>query len=413
MPAPAGPPYPGGVRRPRELDRHRVADVAVAAAVLAGQVAILTIDNKDWPDLGALGVALAVLTPLALLARRRYPVAVALVTGAAVLAMPACVPSLVAALYAVGAYAGAPAAPLVWAVVASSLLTVHTVDDRLDGALRGGLFAVALHFPIVVGLQVRESRRKVARLVDRAERAEREQELLADAAVAAERARLARELHDVVAHRVSLMVLHASALELAPSPPTPTPAIAGPGAGAGDGTGTGNGAGPSGGRRPEADEAALIGAIGRQALDELRQMLDVLRPGTEEAPLAPLAGVADVHELAAGSRAAGTAVTVTEDGDVASVPGSVGRAAFRVVQEGLTNAHKHAPGATVAVHLRRHAGRLDVEVANGPGDTPLDVPGGGHGLTGLRERAALLGGRLLAGPREDGGWLVRAELPAP
>lgn len=400
------------MRRLRELDRSTAVDLVLTGLAIAAGLPLAILRPDAWPDVGSLTPVLLVAGAAGLLIRRRHPVELALGLCAAVAVAPVATVPLLVALYTVGARVRRSVALTVWAVAAAETVVLQVADDGTNGLSRAPVIALALGFPLVLGMAMEAHRRLMAEMVDRAERAEREQDLLAEAAVAAERARLARELHDVVAHRVSLMVLHASALELAPA----TPATSRTAHATTSGTGSSARPDPTGtaGTADTAAEAALIGSIGRQALDELRQMLDVLRDGRgdEVAPRAPLPGVPEIHDLAAASRATGLTVTVTEDGDVASVPGPVGRTAFRVVQEALTNVHKHARGAAVVIRLRRLPARLDVEVVNHqPDRAPLDLPGGGHGLAGLRERVALAGGQVVVGPTPGGGWAVHAQLP--
>ncbi|WP_084757574.1 sensor histidine kinase [Micromonospora cremea] len=240
------------------------------------------------------------------------------------------------------------------------------------------LTACLVGLPLVVGLWVRARRDTLAALRDRAERLEREQEARADRVRAEERTRIAREMHDVVAHRVSLMVVHAGALEVTTTD-------------------------------PETVEAAvLIRETGRQALTDLREVLGVLRQagpaGAPERALDALDG------LIGESRAAGLRVSRWNEGVAATLPATVGRTAYRVVREALTNVRKHAADAETTVCLRYLPGGLEVVVRNGPSTGGLTLPGAGHGLLGLRERVELLGGRLEAAP-VDGGFLVRALLP--
>jgi signal transduction histidine kinase len=159
--------------------------------------------------------------------------------------------------------------------------------------------------------------------------------------------------------------------------------------------------------------AGQVQAAGRQALDELRQMVGVLRAGEvdDEAPLGPQPGLADLPRLVEQSREAGMAVELTGRPD-APVEDAVGRAAYRIVQEALTNAGKHAPGAPVTVVVDRPAEALEIRVVNGPSAGPVGAPpSGGFGLVGLGERVRTLGGRLTAEPRLDGGFAVEAVLP--
>ncbi|GAA3749406.1 sensor histidine kinase [Micromonospora maritima] len=232
--------------------------------------------------------------------------------------------------------------------------------------------------PALAGLWIGARRDVLAALRDRAERLEREQEARADRVRAQERARIAREMHDVVAHRVSLMVVHAGALEVTTADPATV------------------------------ETAALIRSTGRAALTDLREVLGVLR---QEPPL-PLPGRDAVGDLVRESRAAGLRVGLTDEVTPGPVPGAVARTVHRVVQEGLTNVRKHAPDAAVAVRLRQLPEGIEVSVRNDPSDRDGPVlPGAGLGLVGLRERVELTGGRLSAGPTPDGGFLLRALVP--
>ncbi|MEY9211257.1 sensor histidine kinase [Thermobifida halotolerans] len=242
-----------------------------------------------------------------------------------------------------------------------------------------------LVFPLLFGLWVGTRRQLVENLRERAERLEREQHLMAESAIAAERTRIAREMHDVVAHRVSLMVLHAGGLEVsAPDERT-------------------------------AKAAELIRTTGREALAELREILGVLRDGGDTAPTAPQPVLDDLGKLVDNARAAGMTVVLSATGTPRRLPAQVERTAYRVVQEALTNAAKHAPGAPVDVHVDHGDRELTLTVANAAAtDTTADpVPGSGYGLVGLRERLAMVGGTMVAYPLPDGGWWLRAAVPVP
>ena len=245
------------------------------------------------------------------------------------------------------------------------------------------LDVVFLVTPLLFGLWVGTRRQLIDRLQERAERLEREQHLKAEQATTAERTRIAREMHDVVAHRVSLMVLHAGGLEVSS---TDEHAV---------------------------ETAGVIRTTGREALAELRSILGVLRDkSTESAPTAPQPVLADLNRLLEEWRGVGMKILHEETGDQIFLPTSVQRTVFRVVQEGLTNAAKHAHGATVTVGLHHRPDRIEVEVANGPPPTPSEPPPhSGFGLTGLRERLALVGGELTVGACPDGGWRMRAMVP--
>lgn len=239
--------------------------------------------------------------------------------------------------------------------------------------------------PALLGLWVGDRRALIDNLREKAQRLQREQHLEAEQATARERARIAREMHDVVAHRVGLMVLHAGALEV-----TLTDEAA-------------------------AQKAGLIRQTGREALEELRHVLGLLRDPAGGVPLDPQPTLADLDRVVEQSRDAGLEVSMAIAGERRPLPETVERTAYRVVQEALTNVHKHAEGAATEVGLRYTPARLDVTVCNaGPGrGTPPNtaVDGGGHGLLGLRERVALLDGTFHAGPGDDGGFEVRASLP--
>jgi signal transduction histidine kinase len=332
---------------------------------------------------GVLLVALPVLALAMWLYRRTLPVLpfvlAALLTGLS----PAVTVALIIGSYAVGRYE--PRWPVRWAAAAVGLLAMAqpwNVDSiaLVVGGIVSGAFAVLL--PGVVGIWVRTRSELLSALRERAERAEAERELMARDAVLTERTRIAREMHDAVGHRVSLMVLQAGAIEMA----------------AGD-----------------ADRVATLAeqvqVAGRQALDELRQAVGVLRSGEQDdAPLAPQPGVDDLERLVKEWRAAGMDVELRAPAPVAADP-VTSRAAYRIVQEALTNAGKHAPGAHVTVDLDRLEHELVVRVRNGGRGPADDVPGGGFGLIGLRERVRTLGGRFRAEPRLDGGFEVEAGLP--
>jgi signal transduction histidine kinase len=241
--------------------------------------------------------------------------------------------------------------------------------------------------PALAVLYLGARRELVDSLRERAERAEREQSLLAARARAQERRRLAEEMHDVVTHRLSLMVLHAGALGTSSA----EPAV-----------------------RAAAEDIRRSGA---QALAELRDLVGVLRDagearaGPSAEPSAP-----DPATLVAEARAVGEEVRYTTEGDPERISPTVRRTAYRVVQESLTNARKHAPGAEVAVALSYRADGVTVRVANDaarrPPDGALAGSGSGVGLLGLGQRVELVGGTLRAGPEPGGGYRVDAILPA-
>ncbi|MFG3225828.1 sensor histidine kinase [Kitasatospora sp. NPDC048194] len=255
------------------------------------------------------------------------------------------------------------------------------------------LVAVGLTVPpVVTGLYVGARRRLIESLKDRAHGLETELDLLAEQAQERarrarleERTRIAREMHDVVAHRVSLMVVHAGALERI--------ALKDP--------------------EKAAQSAKLMGEVGRQALNELREILGVLRMDDERPPEQD--SLAGLPRLVDQSRAAGMAVTLTVSGSRQEFTGEAEQTAYRVVQEGLTNAHKHAGGAQVSVLLAYAPNGVRVSVVNAcPGGErgAAQLPSGGNGLLGMRERVIALGGTFSAGPEADGGFRIEAVLPS-
>ncbi|WP_051778556.1 sensor histidine kinase [Kitasatospora phosalacinea] len=249
--------------------------------------------------------------------------------------------------------------------------------------------------PMVTGLYVGARRRLVESLKDRALGLEAELTLLAEQARerawrarAEERTRIAREMHDVVAHRVSLMVVHAAAVErIVPKDPARA-----------------------------RQSAQLIGETGRQALDELREILGVLRmTEPQEQVEAPVGGLGELPELVEQSRVAGMAVSLTVSGERRAYVAEAEQTAYRVVQEGLTNAHKYAGGARVSVLLAYVPNGVRVSVVNecpGGAAVPVALPSGGNGLVGMRERVVALGGAFHAGPEDGGGFRVEAVLPS-
>ncbi|MCU1615695.1 MAG: Two component signal transduction histidine kinase [Frankiales bacterium] len=329
----------------------------------------------------------AVVFVLLLTLRRRAPFVSFLLAALLSVLSPAIDAALAPLSYAVGRYVGRwpvrNVAAVVGMVVVARPWAGGPAGDQFSRWIGG---AVLVLLPGAVGIYVRTRALLLQALRDRAERAEAERELLARDAVLIERTRIAREMHDAVGHRVSLMVLQAGAIEMAAADRTRVEQLAG-----------------------------QVQTAGRQALEELRQMVGVLRGEETDgaAPLGPQPGLGDLTSLVAQSRDAGMTVDLTVRDADPPVDPAAGRAAYRIVQEALTNAGKHAPGAPVRVTVERPADRLVVRVVNGPSHVRVDdAPGGGYGLVGLGERVRTLGGRLATGARLDGGFEVEAELPA-
>jgi signal transduction histidine kinase len=264
--------------------------------------------------------------------------------------------------------------------------------ERGVGYVEAFAWSTALTVIVVLwGMVVRSRRQLVVSLRDRAERAESEQHLRVTQARALERTRIAREMHDVLAHRISLLSLHAGALEIRP------------------------GAAPA----EVAGAAGVIRASAHQALLDLREVIGVLRePADDTEPERPQPTLLELPALADESRAAGVKVRLDvriEGSD--RMPAGTGRTAYRIVQEGLTNARKHAPGTAVRVSVGGAAGAgLTIEIRNpAPVGVPAvpAIPGTGTGLIGLTERATLAGGKLTHGRTPEGDFALTAWLPWP
>jgi signal transduction histidine kinase len=241
--------------------------------------------------------------------------------------------------------------------------------------------------PVLFGLFLGYRKRSVDAWRDRARRAEREQELLAEQARGEERVRLAGEMHDVVTHRLSLMVLQAGALGITASDAETVAA------------------------------AEELRATGCQALAELRDLIGVLRSSADEQESTVDGGNSiDLAELVADSQGVGLRVSLAEQGDSSQIAPVVRRTAYRIVQEALTNVHKHSPGAVARVVVDYRPDGMHVVVRNGPSTAPhnsaLRATGSGTGLDGLRRRVAVVRGTLTAAGTADGGFTVDASLPA-
>jgi len=367
--------------------RALLLDAAIALFVLAADLVGFTItEGPPAPDPVRFSYpVLSVAAAAAVLFRRRWPLPLlAIASVASVLrgdlavAMP--FGAFAAARYAAGRWRW-PAVGAA-ATVALAPWEFTSFQEAVNNVLSAG-FLVLL--PAVVGAWVRTRAELVAALVSRAERAEAEQQLRAREAVLQERARITQEMHDVVGHRVSLMVLQAGAIEMAADDPARVRKLAG-----------------------------QVQDAGRRSLEELRQLIGLLQgaDGDGDAPLSPQPTLDDLEELVAGAREAGVEVRFARTGELRPVADTVGRTAYRVVQEALTNAGKHAPGGAVTVTLDTRPGELAVTVLNRrPTRPPAALPSGGLGLIGLRERVRTVGGTLRAEPRLDGGFCVEAVMP--
>ena len=366
----------------RRSARDWVVDVALFAVAVGLGVALLADGWSEHSELGAvLDIVAGIVSLLALWVRRTRPVAVAVI-------------GLVAAIFS-GLAAGASLVALFNAALRASrralaAIVLLSIPPAVVYPLLypGGdpyttqLIVGALLTGVVIGwgLFARARRELVRSLQDRAVRLEAEQRLHVEQAREAERRRIAGEMHDVLAHRVSLLSLHAGALEFRPDAP------------------------------PEeiAEAAGVIRATATDALRDLRHVIGVLRTG-DDSTAPPQPTLDAIPALVEESRAAGMHVRSRIDASGGEV--IVGRTAYRVVQEGLTNARKHAPAAAVEVTVGPAEERLVVEVVSRKSALAPPTQPGGSGLIGLTERVELAGGQLECGPNRRGDFVLRAVLP--
>lgn len=367
-------------RRLQRLD-HRLVDGLLVAVLGAGAVAeaLHGHEQQDQP----IHVLPVLLILLPLFWRRRWPIGVALVQFAgmfAVLSTPliASVLAVFVGIYSVGLYSPHRLASLALPIGFAAILAVvgipggyYTPPVPAWGAILVGGAGLWL-----AGSAVRE-------LEERAGRLERERALAARLAAAGERARIAHDLHDQIAHSVSVMVVQAGAARTVLD------------------------------TRPERAAEALLTVEtgGREALAELQRLLGILGDSEDEAALALPPGLDQLDALVGRLGAAGLRVNVHWDGEARALQPGVDLTAYRIVQEALTNVLRHADGAPAEVTLRFGHEDLLVDVTNGPGRALHSAPGAGRGLPGMRERVAVYDGDVEAGPREDGGFRVRARIP--
>jgi signal transduction histidine kinase len=394
------------------IARMRMFDQAVldwaVAIVLAvwGQIDLWFIGGAftTVPGSRLLTAPFLLLFSLPLAVRRRWPFGVLCVVAGAIAFESIVIgkapeggeilfPTLIT-LYTVGAHSptrravlGLALAQGAGAIEASLDPKVHTLGDVVIGDLFFWVFLGGAAW--LTGRYARGRRLAAQESEDRAEGLERNRDELARVAVATERGRIARELHDVIAHSVSLMGVQAGAAErLLESDP---------------------------GRAREALRSIQLTA--RESVGELRRLLDFLRTREEPTALAPQPGLDALESLIEGSRHAGLHVELAVEGHRPHLPAGVELSAYRVVQEALTNARKHAPGAPARVRLHYGPRELQLWVENGPGERPADGNGAaapvgtGHGILGMRERVALYGGSVQALAQRDGGFLVHVRLP--
>lgn len=367
-------------------------DLVLSGAVAAVLVAYTWVADAETGRKG-FGTVVALSIGAALFWRRRAAIVVGVtVSGSVALyelvvreaGTVLIVPYLIA-FYSIGAYTerrrSVVGFGLTYAGTVLGLLADPDVRDVAGNAL---FVAIVAGSAWAGGVAVRTNRARAAQLADLAAQLERERDEKARLAVAAERGRIARELHDVVAHGISVIAVQAGAGRHAlGSDPT----------------------------RAHAAFAAIEDTA-RQALAEMRHMLGLLRERDEPTTAAPLPGLADREKLIEQARADGLSVDVKVEGEPRPLPAGVDLAAYRILQEALTNARKHAPGAHTQVRIRYDISGLEIEVRNGapsPTSRPTSASGG-QGLIGMRERVALYGGTFEAGPLAGGGFSMKARL---
>jgi signal transduction histidine kinase len=379
------PPIPSLTSSPA---RAAALDAALAGALaILAEAEVLT-GQVSGPRAAAVPLALLMTLPLAV--RRRFPLAATVAVSASFLLnwaagvdMYSYWASILVGL--VTAYtAAAHLRPRLAALALACLYAAIAVSALgSSGLLWGGIL---IGGAALAGFALRDRRRHASQLAELARQLELARDENARTAVAGERTRIARELHDVVAHSVSVMVVQAGA------------------------AGEVLGAYPDKAREP----LRSIQDTGRQALIELRRLLGVLRTDDGEAALAPQPGLDQVGALAAHVREAGMAVEVCVDGTRDAIPAGVDLAAYRIVQEALTNVLKHASASHAVVRVGYRPDAIELEVLD-DGHGPLGAGNGGtgtgQGLIGMRERASLYGGVVEARPRTEGGFAVRARLP--
>ncbi|HYY33850.1 MAG TPA: sensor histidine kinase [Gaiellaceae bacterium] len=370
----------------RTIQRHPFAGDAALAAALAGIVLSDIWTSADYYTASqAIYVSAALLMTLPLAWRRKAPLPVAAVVMGALVFESLAVGSAptpdyqlvgwLIAIYTVAAHCGRRAALAGGAISLAAGLIWMGVDDFL--------------FPVVVfggawlaGRLVRQRDVHAQVMEERSAALAREREANARATAAEERARIARELHDVLSHSVSVMVVQAGAERMALGSE----------------------------RSATAEALEAIERTGRQALAEMRRLLGMLRLGDEPPAHAPQPTLADLDALVSQVREAGVPVEVHVEGEPVLLPPGVAVSAYRILQEALTNVLKHAGPAHARVIVRYGGRELELEIAD-DGRGPQDAAEAGHGLVGMRERVALYDGHFDAGARNGGGFVVRVRLP--
>lgn len=361
--------------------RITLVDWAIAVGVAATLLVAGLLGSHRSGALELLGFGLLIAGGLVLIARRRAPVAVLLVTGACALGHQACGFDVPAIAFLFAVYAAmreghrlVTVATSATMLVALLLLANVSEDDAVDVFARARS-ALELAWLIAAGA-AGEALRQAER---RAGEAERTREETARRRADDERLHIARELHDSLTHQISVVKVQSeAAVHLAQ-------------------------------RRGDEVPGALLAIreAGREAARELRSTLGALRDDDANPPR----GLDDVEDLVDRFRSSGLDTTLRIEGDRCAVPAAVGRTGYRIVQEALTNVARHAAAATASVRIDYRPATLAIRVDDDGSATPTATPGPGVGLLGMSERVSALGGRLQAAPRSDGGFTVQAELP--
>ena len=373
----------------------RAFDVGVVFLLLALGAAIVITSTNAIPRFSAVRIPTYIVLMLSLaslLIRRRYPLLTIGIIAAGVFTEALIRPAFVfEPLVMVAVYVAASRLPWRTALaISGALFALFVVAGGLvDGSESPSKTVsslVAFGAAFALGVYVSTRTDYVNSLQARAEQLVRERELLAGQAVAEERVRIARELHDVVAHHLSLITIQAGALNAQVAKGSPA-----------------------------AETAEVIATTGHQAMDEMRRMLGVLRLGAPEAGAdhTPQPGLRDIGQLVKQTRAAGVSVALTVEGDARHLPPGVELNAYRIVQEALTNVLRHAGPAHCAVVVAYGIDRLELRVTDDGRGSDATQSYAGHGLVGMRERVALFGGDFYAGAVPGGGFAVRATLPLP
>ncbi len=374
--------------------RSAIEAVLITIFAAGWQAQIWALQTPELSGSRLITVPCGLLMTLPLLLRRRSPRAVAvLVYGAGVAevaALGAALPigfvvSTVVAAGALGAYLEQTPGIVALAGALAAVWTISILDPTSDGTISVILTApLFVGAPWMVGRLLRRMRNQHSSLESLTVRLEHEREENARASVLEERYRIGRELHDIVAHSLTLMVVQAGAAEevLATEPERA--------------------------REP----LRSIRTTGQQALVEMRRLLGILRTDESSTPLAPPPGLAGLDALTEQTRVMGLPTEVRVEGEQYALPPGLDVAVYRLIQESLTNTRRHARATQAHVLLHFHPDSLDVEVTDdGSNRAPSGPNSSGHGLIGMRERVSLYGGDLSTGPRPEGGWMVKAHLP--